>query len=142
MDIKNKFNREITEISKQCSQAKRTLLRFNQFLEYIDNHQSRAIKKKDIHKIVSLHQTGYTYELERVINESEKYIADIPKSILDLDHYTIYTLAEIEKHRVQIEILHTRLINMRNVIYDDVDVLKRNVSVWFRLSAARNDRKG
>ncbi len=140
-DIKHKLNSEIEELHHQCTKSKNTLSLFKQLLEYLDSHRGRAIKKRDLNQIVLFHQSGYTHELKKIIIETEKYLANVPVSYINLEHYSNNALSQVQNYRDQMEMLRTRMIKIRDVINNDVEVLKRNVGFWFRISLARDKKK-
>lgn len=134
--IKKQLWDEITEFKKICSQSKKTLLQFSKFLEYLDKHRDKRIRKVDTSKIVLFHQTGYTYELEKSTRESEKLLTDVTNFCKHLEHYTDHAQDLIQQYLKQMKVLRESLHGKCGVLDDDVKMLRRYVSLWFRMRTA------
>ena len=139
--IKKQLWDEITEFKKICSESKKTLLRFSKFLGYLDNHRDKKIRKADTSKIVLFHQTGYTQEIEKATRESEKLLTDVTNFCKNLVHYTDHTQDLVQQYLKQVKALRESLEGKRRVLDDDVKMLRRYVSLWFRMRTAIKIRK-
>lgn len=140
-NIKEKFWRQVIEFSRQCLCYKKTLIRFKRFLSYIDSHRKQNIKKCDTRKIVTLHQPGYTDKFEKVINECEKFMADGKKFYQHLVLYTNHALERIKQQKQQMQSLHRMLKSNRSNLKKNIKILRKYVSLWFKIQTAWEMRK-
>jgi hypothetical protein len=141
MHLRKELQHQIAELRRECSRSKRALLRFNKFLEYLDRHRERTIKQTDALRIVSFHQAGYTDELEKAIRESERLLTEVTNFSEHLVHYTNHALDLIQQYKALMKVSVTSLSGKCAVLDDDVKVLGRYVSLWYRISTAMEIRK-
>ncbi len=132
---------ELGQLKKHCSDTKKTLLRFNRFLGYVDEHHNRTIKGADVSRIVSFHQAGYADELEKALQESEGFLAGTSSFCEHLVHYTNHARNLIQQHNTRAKARRTDLSSRCATIRDDTKVLERYIGLHYRIRTAIEMRK-
>jgi len=127
---------KIDKFKSECSRSKKTLLQFNEFREYLDKHHNQTIRKADSSKIISFHQASYTYRLETAIKESERFITDVMNFSNNIGNYSYYVLEKIKHYGEKIKEFHEDLKGKCDILIDDVNILRRYVSLWQRIRTA------
>jgi len=139
--IKEKFCDDIAEFRRQCAHSKKILLLFTRFLEYLDKHRDRTIREADAPKIITFHQAEYAHALEVAIKATEEFLTVTTNSIEPLVHYTDYAVALIRLYENQMKVLRPSLGQKRAILNGDVKILRRYVSLWFRIKTTMEINK-
>jgi hypothetical protein len=131
---------QAAKATKLSSRMKKNLLRFNKYLQYLDEHRGRKIKKQDSSRIVQFHSLDYTSDIERLIADSGCTLERVQVFCRGLTHFTSSTLKELQDYDGVLELLMPRLESHARSLDEDKRVLRRNVSLICLLKIAWMNR--
>jgi len=123
-DLRKKIRKKLNICRKQVAFYNRDLLRFRNFVEFLDKDLSRGIRQEDANKIVEFHQTGYFDYFVAVIKNSEQKLKAITGSatglLKDTKHYN---LRRLDSLRVLIDRLDELVLEQQQAL----DLLRNNI---------------
>jgi hypothetical protein len=113
--------------------GKRTMDHFEKYLVYVDRKLDERMPQEDAYRICVCHQEGYANEFERSVREAENKLQRLHAFIQHLDHYNDDVLGTIRRHEDEIQAVARELASTHNGLLADVGILKRHVSLLYRL---------
>jgi hypothetical protein len=125
--------KKLVTYGRLVSSYKREFLRFQKFIEYLDKHRDKAISKKDIPRIMQLHQLDYADRLRDVIQESEKNFEKINDFCIGLIHCNQENLNLLRQFNEQITTSIGDLEKAFRLLKNDVRILSKYVSFPYKL---------
>ena len=115
------------------SDGKKTMGHFKKYLTYVDRKLKERMSQEDAYRICVCHQAGYANEFELVVREADNELQRLHAFIQHLDHYNDHLLGTIKRHEDEIQAVARDLASTHNGLLADVGILKRHVSLLYRL---------
>ena len=132
INLKKMLLEKLTAYRKHLYSYKKELLKFNKFVEYLDENQRKRIRKEDADVIVSFHQVDYAERFTVVIRNNEGRLKEINDYRVGLAHYTQPRLNTLQKFSKEIDILMTDLKREFNLLNKNVSILEKYVGFLYK----------
>lgn len=132
---KSQFAAKINGLERMVRKQKAEMFYFKRYLTYLDKNLSQNISQQDGQWIYSFHQPGYTEEFESAVQNAENEIKQFASFVRNLIHYNENRLGEITKYEERIRSIGTDLNSKYDRIRGAVIILKRYVSMGYRLQS-------
>jgi len=132
INLKKKLLKKLTVFRKQLYSYKKELLKFNKFVEYLDENQRKRIRREDAAVIVSFHQVDYAESFRIVIRGNEGKLKEINDCCVGLTHYTQPRLNSLQQFSKEIDTLISDLKREFNLLNKDVRILGKHVGFLYK----------
>lgn len=132
INLKKKLLEKLTAYRKQLYSYKKEFLKFNKFVEYLDENQRKRIRREDAAVIVSFHQVDYAERFTVVIRSNEGKLKEINDYCVGLTHYTQPRLNSLQKLSKEIGTLISDLKREFNLLNKDVSTLGKYVGFLYK----------
>lgn len=136
--LANQHSKNVRRCKSQMSSFIKNCSRFNRFLDYVDRNSSQKFKPADMQEIVRFHSGQYCEDLQSTLNFFWNKTNELDGKFSDLNHFTSELLKLLED---QIRVMDTLSyeMKMRNkLLQQDLKVLCRYVSLFFRIKTQLN----
>jgi hypothetical protein len=127
---KIEFIKQSRFLHKQLETIKRNLLKFKNYIGFLDTSHKTDIEQKDAQKIVSFHQFGYFGEIENFVNLFEKELTK-KENHKTTAHYFRGLFDNLNK---DLATMTSEIKQKRESFEKDLGVLKRNVDFLTKLN--------
>ncbi len=131
-NLKKMLLEKLTAYRKQLYSYKKEFLKFNKFVEYLDEKQRKRIRREDADVIVSFHQVDYAERFTVIIRNNEGKLKEINDYCVELTHYTQPRLNALQKLSKEIDILITDLKREFNLLNKNVSTLEKYVGFLYK----------
>lgn len=139
---KKKFLKKVHQFNRQIKKQKKSHWYFIKYLEYVDKNLNQEISQKDGYKISALHQHGYIENVQVLIKKSETILETYFKFAKNLQVYTGRNMKILQQYEVQLKSDNEELGKNRFLLQQDVNILKKYVSLFYRLKLAFSVKQG
>jgi hypothetical protein len=129
----NKFKKLINSRFNFISKFDSNVVRFKEFINYLDNHKKRIRRKNDYAKVVEFHSPGYLLETENAIEQSKKLLLEAKSLIKSNAHYMKWELDKIKNYSIVIGENFSKLKTISLKLKKDISVLRRNLDFFYVL---------
>lgn len=130
---KNKLISKINELAKKLKKSRKTMVYFQKYLEYVDKNLSRKMSQEDGNKISIFHQAGYTDEFEQAVCKTESDLEKFNNFVQNLNHYNENLFSTIKQYEEKNRTVGNDLISKHDKLRADVNILKKHVSLGYKL---------
>ncbi len=130
---KSKLLENTSQLEKQLKRAKKLLLYFDKYLEYLDKNLNKKMSQVDGQKISMFHQYGYNDNLQLTIRSMETNLTRVRKFAGNLTNYTGRTIELMEQNETQIESYREKLNKHYSLLQEDVNVIKKYIGIFNKL---------
>ncbi len=130
---KEKLISEIKELTKKLKKNKKMMVYFQKYLQYVDKNLNRKMSQEDGHKISTFHQVGYIDEFEQTVRQTENELKQFNNFVQNLNHYNESLFNTIKQYEEKIRVAGNNLNTKYEKLKADVSVLKKHVSLGYKL---------
>lgn len=130
---KKELIKKLKQFKKQLSRTKKLSVYFKKYLEYLDKNLNQKISQEDGHKISAFHQPGHTDNFQAVVRKNETSLENSLKFVENLKNYTEGNIETMQKYEAQLKSANEELAKQHFLLQKDVDVLKKYVSLFYKL---------
>lgn len=127
--IKKKLIKKLYSLQKQISIFENNILKFKNYMEFLDKNTNKKIEQKDAQKIVLFHQPGYAEEIEnftKLVKEKLQKQQDYKL----IKHYYHSWHNDLNKVLTTINV---DIEQKRKLFEKDFKILKKNISLFWKL---------
>lgn len=128
-ETKKRFIKKYKSLQKRVKSLKYNILKFENYMAYLDKKCKTNIKLKDAQKIVSFHKWGYNEEIKTFTGFIEQELAEKQK-YQSMNHFPCGLFDNLNK---DLETLGSDIREKEKLLHEDLIVLKRNVNFLTRL---------
>jgi len=132
------LERRTLKIKADYGKAKNTLFLFERYLVLIDSHHAKKIKLKDSEKIILFHNPEYLDSYRGMLSRAH---ISMQKSLRNLEQLRIFkkdAMEDVERAIKTAEDDSAKLLERRKELFEDVKLLKRNISLIHRFKVAKS----
>lgn len=130
---RRKLLKKLKQTKRQVSKAKKLSFCFEKYLEYLDKNLSQKISQEDGQKIGAFHQAGYVDNFQSIVRESETNLENYLNFMENIKTYTGSNIETMQRYESQLELSKEELKKQCLILQKDVDVLKKYVSLFYKL---------
>jgi len=132
---KAKLLKKVKELNKTLRKQKMELGYFKKYLNYLDKNLKQKISQQDGYWLSTFHQANYTDDFESAVAKTEKELKQFNLFIHNLNHYSDSRIEDVKKFESRLKPVATDLNSKYDQIRGAVIILKKYVSIWYRLSS-------
>lgn len=127
--IKKKLIKKLDSLQKQIAIFRNNILKFKNYIEFLDKNRNKKINQEDAQKIVLFHQPGYTEEVEKFLKIIKEKL-EKQQSCKSIKHYHQGWYDDLNKELAAIDF---DIKQKGELFKKDLEVLKRNVGFLIKL---------
>ncbi len=131
--IKKELFEDIRQSKKNISDFQKQSFYFEKYLEYLDKNPNHKIGKNDGSKISAFHQPDYIYNCQSVCRNNEAILAKILGFLENINLYSEQNIESLKRYKNQIKSSDVELVKHYSLLTQDVNVLKRYTSFFYKI---------
>lgn len=130
---KESLLKECKNFGKLFLKYKKGLNKFKKYLDYLTNHTNKNISEKDGHKMTEFYQPGYMEKFDSDLIQFENYQGNIVKFLTGLSHYSKMSMERISIYFSELKDTSELLKNNRAQLKKQIRMMRKYVSLWYRI---------
>jgi hypothetical protein len=128
--IRKKLIKKSDFLQKQIVIFGNDILKFKNYIEFLDKKRGQKINQKDAEKIILFHQPGYTEEVENFLKITKEKLKKQQSYYKSIKHYHQNWGDDLNKELATVDFD----IKQKKKLFDeDLEVLKRNIGFLIKL---------
>ncbi len=126
----------VRQVRRRLEKAGRRLAVVRDYFRYLDNHRPKSMLKEHAERVVQLYGGGHIREWEDRITAARNTLHSAEAFVQPLNHYTAAVIEQIRAHTHALRSASNDLDQVSTVILDDQRMLRKYVSIMYRLRRA------
>jgi prefoldin subunit 5 len=132
LEVKS-INQKMDKIAQRAKKLERLIETVKGLLKDIDNNWKKNINTKDAQLLVKIHDVGYLDAYSKALSASQSIVDRHKSSFASVTHYTKKYIDQLNKFDEGATLLFTKIEKTTIRAQRDVEVLKRNFNLTYRL---------
>ena len=128
--VKKELIKKLNFLRKQVMIFENNILKFKNYIEYLDKNTNKKINQRDAEKIVLFHQPGHNEEIQNFLGTTKEKLNKQKDRYNSIKHYHQGWDDDLNKEVINI---NSDITQKEKLFEEDLEVLKRNVGFSIKL---------